>query len=609
MFMTISYTPASANEVLVNYRSKLECLEGQIAAFNGRKVQALVATLVGFVLFAVLAAEGLHGGEHSFVYLAVTVAGVFCALSLRSFLRCRASASDLARRSSFYERGIDRLEDKWRGTGNTGTDYARARHLYQWDLDIVGKGSLFELLSTTRSEAGAERLACYLLDSPTLEEAKARQEAVKELKETTGLREEVALLGKYQFQNCGGGHLREWLGLPALKAHPVVPAFLFFSSFAVLILGVCGYAQVASWMQVAPALTALLAVQAAIGAVLMRQVRPNIKALVALGGDVALLRQGVGLMERQRFHSGKLDKLVERLHQRNAAVCIRRLERLVFAVNRREDLLLYGFGLWLALGTQLVLAVERWRAEHRSDFENWLDAWSEFEALNALACYAFEHPEDVFPELVDGRSRFESRGMGHPLIPREQCVGNDVALNELTAFYVVSGSNMAGKSTFLRAIGLNAILALAGAPVRALTARISPFHICASISIADSLQEGRSKFMAEVDRLRETICLSKAGRPVLFLIDEILSGTNSRDRRIAAESVIEVLVAGGAVGALSTHDLALTEIAEVADLRGINVHMESEDSDRPLAFDYRVKPGIMRQANALAIVRMMGIGT
>jgi DNA mismatch repair ATPase MutS len=361
-------------------------------------------------------------------------------------------------------------------------------------------------------------------------------------------------------------------------------------------------------MQVAPALVALLVVQAAIGSVLMRQVRPYIKALEALGGDIALLRQGAGLMERQRFDSGKLSKLVERLHQRNAAVCIRKLERLLVAINRRQDLLLYGFGLWLALGTQLVLAMERWRAAHQSDFEDWLDAWSEFEALNALACYAFEHPENVFPELVDGQARFESTGLGHPLIPLDRCVGNDVALNELTTFYVVSGSNMAGKSTFLRAIGLNAVLALAGAPVHALTARISPFHICASISIADSLEEGRSKFLAEVERLRETICSAKAGEPVLFLIDEILSGTNSRDRRIAAESVIRALVAGGAVGALSTHDLALTEIAEVREFRGVNVHMESEDPDWPLAFDYRVRPGIMRQANALAIVRMMGIG-
>jgi DNA mismatch repair ATPase MutS len=487
-------------------------------------------------------------------------------------------------------------------------DFARANHLYQSDLDILGEGSLFELLSTTRSEVGAERLACYLLDPPTLAEARARQEAVKELRGATGLREEVALLGKYQFQECRGGHLREWLRLPALKTHPIVPALLLCSSIAVLALGVCGYAQAASWMQVAPALIALLAMQAAIGSALMRQVRPNIKALVALGGDVALIRQGVRLMERQRFDSGKLSKLVERLQQRSASVCIRKLERLIDAVSRREDLLLYGFGLWLALGTQLVLAIEKWRAEHQSHFEDWLDVWSEFEALNALAGYAFEHPENVFPELVDGQARYESTGLGHPLIPRERCVGNDVALNEQNAFYVISGSNMAGKSTFLRAIGLNAVLALAGAPVRAFTARISPFHICASISIADSFQERRSKFLAEVDRLRETICTAKAGVPVLFLIDEILSGTNSRDRRIAAESVIQTLVASGAVGALSTHDLALTEIADVAGLRGVNVHMESEEPDRPLAFDYRVKPGIMKQANALAIVRMMGIG-
>ncbi len=172
---------------------------------------------------------------------------------------------------------------------------------------------------------------------------------------------------------------------------------------------------------------------------------------------------------------------------------------------------------------------------------------------------------------------------------------------------MVSGSNMAGKSTFLRALGTNAILASAGAPIRAVSARISVFNICASISIADSLFEGKSKFLAEVERLRETIHCASAGQPVLFLIDEILSGTNSGDRRIVARSVIEALVAAGAVGALSTHDLALTDIADTAGLRGVNVHMESENSEDPLDFDYLVKPGVSRRANALAIVRMMGI--
>jgi DNA mismatch repair ATPase MutS len=255
----------------------------------------------------------------------------------------------------------------------------------------------------------------------------------------------------------------------------------------------------------------------------------------------------------------------------------------------------------------LVLAIEKWRAAHQKDFEDWLDAWAEFEALNALACYAYEHPEDAFPDLLDGDARFEAEGLCHPLLARAFSVGNNIAFNDSTAFWVISGSNMAGKSTFLRALGLNAILAMAGAPVRATNAQLTVFNICASIAIADSLVEGKSKFLAEVERLRDTIRLTASGRPVLFLIDEILSGTNSRDRRIAAQSAIEALVAGGAVGALSTHDLALTEIAEDANLRGVNMHMQSENAEDPLKFDYCVKPGILRQTNALAIVRMMGI--
>jgi DNA mismatch repair ATPase MutS len=339
----------------------------------------------------------------------------------------------------------------------------------------------------------------------------------------------------------------------------------------------------------------------------MARVRVHLKSLLTIGADVAVLRQGVGLIASQQFQSAKLCSLVERVRSRNAAAAMRKLERLLVAVARREDVVLYGFSLWLAAGTQLVFATERWRALHQRDFEGWLDAWAEFEALNALACYAYEHPEDVFPELLDGQARFEASDLRHPLIARERSVGNDVALNRATAFYVISGSNMAGKSTLLRAIGLNAVLASAGAPVAAVGARTSVFAICASISIADSLLEGKSKFLAEVERLRAAIHATQAAQPVLFLLDEILSGTNSRDRRVAAHAVIAALCAGGAVGALSTHDLALTEIPDDPALHGSNVHMQSEDADQPLAFDYRLKPGILRQTNALAIVKLMGI--
>jgi hypothetical protein len=604
--MSFSRVPENGSVVLAEYKSRILSLQTRIASLRPLKIRALIATFTCVALSGVSLFAALNGSALFFAALVPALAGSVAAL--RNCIRILANRTEFARRSSFYEKGIDRIEGNWRGEGTTGADYGRADHFYQNDLDILGEGSLFELLSTTRSEVGAERLAAFLLDPTTFEEARSRQEAVKELRGATGLREDVALLGKYQFQTCEGQHLRDWLNLPAIPVLGIVPGFLLVSCTATLVLGLCGFAKIFSWAQIQPVLAPLLVVQAAIGVALLRNVRLHLKTLLRIGSDVAILEQGVSLLERQQFGSAKLCSLLERLRAGNAAACMRKLRRLLTLVERREDVFLYALCLWLALGTQLVLATERWRAAHREQFEEWLNAWAEFEALNALAGYAYEHPEDEFPELLDGDARFEAAEMRHPLLKRARCVGNDVSLNRTTAFYIVSGSNMAGKSTYLRAIGLNAVLAAAGAPVCATHACIGVFNICASISIADSLAEGKSKFLAEVERLRAAIGATEGGLPVLFLVDEILSGTNSRDRRVAAESVIAAFVAGGAVGMLSTHDLALTEIAANASLHGVNVHMQSESADHPLAFDYRVKPGILSRTNALAIVKMLGIG-
>jgi MutS domain V len=603
--MSISSAPSHASGVLAEYKLRVQDFQARMTALRTRKLWALAVAFGCFILWVGLMLAALHGS--GLLMAASVIPFIGAILSLRSFLYSRARAVESARRASFYEQGIDRIEGNWRGQGMAGLDFARADHLYQADLEILGEGSLFELLSTTRSEVGAERLAAFLLDPPTVEEARARQEAVKELRDATGLREEIALLGKYQFQNCEGKRLRDWLSLPAFTVSRIVPAFLLFSGSVSLTLGVCGYAKILPWTQVFPLLVPWLGIQAWIGLWLVRRVRVHLKTLLTMSGNVTVLRQGVGLIERQQFHSAKLRAIAEPLRVENAATCIRKLERLLIAIDRREDLVLYGFSLWLAAGTQLVLATERWRTAHQKEFGDWLDAWAEFEALNALAGYAYEHPQDRLPELIDGEARFDAKDLRHPLLPRDRCVGNEVALNVATAFYVISGSNMAGKSTFLRAIGLNAVLAAAGAPVSAQDARISVFNVCASISITDSLAERKSKFLAEVERLRASIGATEGDRPVLFLIDEILSGTNSRDRRVAAESVITALVAAGAVGALSTHDLALTEIADNPALCGVNVHMQSEDPNEPLAFDYRVKSGILSKTNALAIVKMLGI--
>jgi DNA mismatch repair ATPase MutS len=261
----------------------------------------------------------------------------------------------------------------------------------------------------------------------------------------------------------------------------------------------------------------------------------------------------------------------------------------------------------LLFATQLCLSIEHWRIQHGEALRAWLDAWAEFEALNALANYAYENAENTFPEFSTREARFEAEALGHPLIPDASCVRNDVHLNRESRFYLVSGSNMSGKTTLLRAIGLNAVLAFAGAPVRARVLRLSRLSVCASLSVVDSLLNGKSKFMAEVDRLRQILEAATRDVSVLFLIDEIFGGTNSRDRRAAAEAVVRTLVNRGAIGALSTHDLALSEIADLEELGGVNVHTGSRDGRDPMDFDYRLKPGVTNEANALAIARMAGV--
>jgi hypothetical protein len=530
---------------------------------------------------------------------------------LRGYWRCRRRSSRLGRLGRFYEAGLDRLNGTWHGKGTAGEEFARPGHLYERDLNILGPGSMFELLCTARTEVGQRRLAGYLLDLPGRAESVARQEAVKELQPRTDLREDACLLGRYSFQGCDWEPCRQWLDASAVAVSRVIPWMMAASSGVLGISVLLAWAAppgAGRWAELTPLFIALLLVQAMFGLLLRNRVRPVLEGTGKLGTELVVLRQGLALLEKQEFKSPKLRGLADSLRSGpGAASAVRKLERRIQAADECNKQWFYAFALVLQIRTQLALAIERWKAQHGEGLKNWIDAWGEFEALNALACYAYEHPGDVFPELLEGDPEFEASGLGHPLIMETACVRNDVRLDSSQKFYLVSGSNMAGKSTFLRALAINAVLASAGAPVRAFHARLSCFTVCASCSVTDSLLEGKSRFMAEVERLRETLHAASGPKPVLFAIDEILSGTNSRDRRVAAESFVRALIGAGAVGALSTHDLALAEIADDAELCGSNVHMESRDAADPFAFDYLLKPGVSTHSNALAIARLAGV--
>ena len=598
-------TTSRENHVLALYEAQISVLRVRLTAEQSTRLYALIGTMLCAALTAAAIALFIL---HATLPIFLATLPVACALALWSrYVSSGKRWKRIVQEIDYFERGVRRLTASWQGKGETGQEFAREKHLYQSDLNILGEGSLFELLCTTRSRVGAERLATYLLDPVDQDESRRRQEAVKELTGFNHLREEIHRLGDYRSDDCSIGSFDKWFSMVPLIVHPIVRYVLLLSSSATVFVGLGIVARTLLWTQWTPLLVSLIVAQTAIAGLLLKKTRPRLHQLRLITNAFTVLHGGLSLMGQQNFKSPKLQELTERVRSTNAAAHVRRIERLARLLDQREKMEFYAVSLLSVVATQVVLAMESWRASYQNDFMGWVDAWAEFEALQALAGYAFEQPCTVFPELLRDDPAFEAQRLGHPLLEVGCCICNDVELNTRSRFYLVSGSNMAGKSTFLRAIGLNAVIALAGGPVRATSARLSQLTVCASLAITDSLLEGRSKFLAEVERLGAMIASNDTGKPILFLIDEIFSGTNSQDRKAAAQSVIYTLLEGGAVGAISTHDLALTEMTKDPAKGGILVHMESNNPDDPLDFDYLVKPGVSTRSNAMAIVRMIGL--
>jgi DNA mismatch repair ATPase MutS len=237
----------------------------------------------------------------------------------------------------------------------------------------------------------------------------------------------------------------------------------------------------------------------------------------------------------------------------------------------------------------------------------WLDAVGDIEALGALAVYAYENPDDPFPEIVEQGARFDGEQLGHPLLPRRSCVRNDVRLGETPRVLIVSGSNMSGKSTLLRTVGVNAVLALSGAPVRARRLSISPLSLGATIRVQDSLQAGMSRFYAEINRIKQLMEAASGPRPLLFLLEEVLAGTNSQDRKTGAEILLREFVARKSIGLVTTHDLALAGAVDALGSGASNVHFEDQLVDGKLTFDYVLRPGVVTKSNALALMKSIGL--
>lgn len=508
------------------------------------------------------------------------------------------------RAEAFYRLGIDRIEDRWMGTGATGLRFAGEKHPYAADLDLFGDASLFQLLSNARTRAGEDFLAHWLMHASPAGQVRARQEAVRELRERIDLREDLSLLGEDAGAGVHAAELAAWAVRPPVLA---VPWLSWAAPALVVLLAAC----LAGWVwfewPVTPALLALLA-EAALGFLFRGRVLRVAAEADEPSHDLDLLSQVLVRLEREQFNSPRLSALRAAIDTAGVAASrrIARLDRLVELLDSRDHLLMRAAGPLLMWTTQLALAIERWRARYGALVPGWLDAVGEMEALCSLAAYSYEHPGDPFPELVPEGPCFHGEALAHPLLPASRAVRNDVRLDAAQALLLVSGSNMSGKSTLLRTVGVNAVLAMAGAPVRAHRLRLSVFGVGGSLRIHDSLQTGVSRFYAEVLRIRQLVGIADSG-PLLFLLDELLHGTNSHDRRIGAGAVLRSLLERGSIGLATTHDLALAGIAAELAPRAANVHFEDEIRDGRIWFDYRVRPGVVAKSNALELMRSVGL--
>jgi len=325
--------------------------------------------------------------------------------------------------------------------------------------------------------------------------------------------------------------------------------------------------------------------------------------------DLKVLASVLEVLEKERFQGALLQELQAKLRTEGIApsAAIRKLARVANFLESRRNMIFRILNRPLFYLAQVGFAAEKWRRRHGMAIRGWLAVVGEMEALSALSAYAYEHPAAVFAEFVEEAPYFDAESLAHPLLPEGRAVRNDLRLNGERRLVLISGPNMAGKSTFVRGVGINTVLAQCGATVQAKRLRLSPLAVGASICVLDSLQGGVSRFYAEIQRLKLISDLTRGPAPVLFLLDELLSGTNSHDRLTGTQFLVRALVAQGAVGLITTHDLALTEIAETISGAAENCHFEDQLLDGKLHFDYKLKPGVVRTSNALKLMQQIGL--
>jgi len=593
-----------AQSPLAAYTRRAEQLSGSLERtqrwFSARRTILLILALLALVtLYQSFIAKNIPPW-------AIFVIVPFAVVLAERTQRLKHRLLGLSSLSDYYDKGIARLTRNWKSL-DRGSEFQDSDHPYASDLDLFGGGSLFQLLCSCRTQAGRETLAAWIKSPATPDEVLSRQAAISELRERQDLRESIASAAVKIASDFKPSTFRDWTAAPASRLSQWLAPVAFFFSLAALVLPILFWSGRIGLGDFWLGARILLPLEAICAAVFLRQSRKVNESSNSISVELPVVYELLRIMEHETFSAPGLVALRNRLMNQGlpASASIRRLKLSIYFLKERDNPWFTMLSYPLMWGTQFTMAIDRWRRHHSAQLLQWLAAIGEFEALVSLATYSYEHPADVFPELADGFPSLVAEGLTHPFLDETTCVRNDLQLGDDLRFWIVSGSNMSGKSTFVRAVGLNVVLAWMGATVRCTKLRCTRLTVGAAIRVQDSVVDGRSHFMAEMQRLRRMIS-SAAAEPLLFLADEILSGTNSQDRRVATEWVIRALLLRGAIGVVTTHDLALTQIASNGLPAG-NVHFEDSGENGNLLFDYKLRPGLLTRSNALNIAHLLGI--
>jgi hypothetical protein len=595
-----SPAPAAASIHHQEYSRILNARELQAAQLQHKHLWLGNARIALFVAILVQCWITGKTGSPSLYWLLVPIA-LFVVLVIAH--RRVVTALNMTKRAvSVYSRGLARMEDRWAGSGETGEEFKDPVHLYAEDLDILGEGSLFQLLSTARTNMGKQCLARWLLNHVDVQEIQERQAAVAELKSRLDFREDLAVSGESERIAAKPEALIAW----AQEESGLRDGRWWAAGLAILCIAGLVFGFMVMWT---PFIVFLL-----INGIITSRARHRLEKIFAGVGDTHKDLDSLALLlcriEAEKFASPMLQHLQAQLltHGLPPSACIARLDTLADLDDSRHNWFVRIFDIPLLYSMQIAFALERWRRTYGSGIKAWLKVVGEIEALVSIAAYAYEHPEDPFPEFAPPEAQicFHGDALGHPLLPADKCVRNDIRLGGNSQVLLVSGSNMSGKSTYLRVVGINAVLAMMGAPVRATRLRLSRVAIGASMRVSDSLQKGISHFYAEIKRLRQVVDLSST-QPALFLLDEVLQGTNSHDRRVGTEGVLRTLVRNGAIGLVTTHDLALTSLEQVFPEHVRNAHFQERFEDDRLSFDYCLRLGVVTTSNGIELMKSIGL--